>query len=134
MELIGCASQIEKYDARISNIKEKESSDWEYRTGKYSIIMPENARDIINEGRQLNHCVGRAGYIEKMAKGNCRILFLRNNQDIHKPLITMEEVNGVIRQCYGYGDSLNKDPEIRDFIKEYAEHKGLSIQACIYSE
>ncbi|MBP3279714.1 MAG: PcfJ domain-containing protein [Butyrivibrio sp.] len=134
IDLIGCVSQIEKYDARISNIKEKESSDWEYRTDKYSIVMPENARDIINEGRQLNHCVGRAGYIEKMAKGNCRILFLRSNNDIHKPLITIEEVKGVIRQCYGYGDSINTNPEIRDFIKEYAEAKGLSIQACVYSK
>lgn len=134
VELIGCASQIERYDARISNIKKKESSDWEYRTGKYSIIMPENARDIINEGRQLNHCVGRAGYIEKMAEGNCRILFLRNNQDIHKPLITMEEVDGAIRQCYGYGDSINTDLEIRDFIKEYAGVKNLTISARIYRE
>ena len=134
VELIGCVSQIEKYDARISSIREKESSDWEYRTEKYSVIMPENARDIINEGRQLNHCVGRAGYIEKMAAGNCRILFLRKNQDIQNPLITIEEVNGVIRQCYGYGDSINKDPEIRDFIKAYAEHKGLSIQALTYKE
>ncbi len=134
VEMIGCANQIEKFDACIRGRKEKERSDWEYRTKKYSILMPENALDIINEGRVLNHCVGRAGYIEKMAYGNCRILFVRDNKDIHKPLITMEEQGGDIKQCYGYGDSINKDPEIRDFIKAYAEHKGLSIQACIYSE
>lgn len=94
---------------------------------------PRNAYEIIDEGRGLDHCVGRAGYIESMAANMCTILFLRDNENLSAPLITIEEKQGSIKQCYGYRDSINHNIQIRDFIIEYAKRRELSIDAEIYS-
>ncbi len=125
---------IEQYDPEIAEIREKEGKDIEYTDGSYSILMPSSAGDIIREGRMLHHCVGHGGYIERMARRQCRILFLRENKDITKPLITIEERNGKICQCYGFADSINRDVRIRDFIKEFASKRGWEIRAPIYSD
>ncbi len=133
VEIIRCSDQIGHYTAAIAERKQKEAKEIEYTDGIYSIIMPDDAEDIIREGRELDHCVGRAGYIERMANGVCRILFLRKNESLKHPLITIEERDAAIRQCYGYRDGYNKDPKIRDFIKDYAERRKLRIDCVIYS-
>lgn len=133
IEIIRCSDQITHFTAAIAERKQKEAKEIEYTDGTYSIIMPDDAEDIIREGRELDHCVGRAGYIERMANGVCRILFLRKNDDLLRPLITIEERDGVIRQCYGYRDGYNKDPKIRDFIKEYAAIRVFRIECVIFS-
>lgn len=134
MGLITGKKTIEEYNRDIIYRKKSEAEDIEYTNGRYSIIMPEDAKDIIREGRILHHCVGHGGYIEAMARRECRILFLRDNQKITEPLITIEERSGRIRQCYGLADSYNKNEEIRDFIKEYAAVRGWEIDAVIYSD
>ncbi len=125
---------IEKNDKFIIDRKRREAEVIEYTNGKYSVLMPDSAADIIREGRILHHCVGHGGYIEAMAEGQCRILFVRDNLCIDKPLITMEERAGRIKQCYGFEDSLNANPEIRDFIGEYLKVQGWENEAVIYSE
>ena len=131
VDIIGCSGQITKYTAAIEERHEKEAASTEYTDGSYSILMPKNAIEIIREGRELQHCVGRAGYIQAMAAGRCTILFLRDNKDLNTPLITIEVRDGSIMQCYGFRDSYNKDPGIRDFVKEYASLHGLEIYAVI---
>ncbi len=127
IDIIRCADRINGYTECISARKEKEAKKREFRGEKYSIVMPRDAEDIIREGQVLEHCVGRAGYIEAMSRYECTILFLRNNEDLGKPLITIEERGGAIRQCYGFRDSYNSDPEISAFIEEYARQKKLKI-------
>ncbi len=131
--IIRCSDQIKLYTAAITERKQKEAKEIEYTDGTYSIIMPEDANDIIREGRELDHCVGRAGYIARMAKGYCRILFLRKNDDKGRSLLTIEERDGAIRQCYGFRDSYNKDAKIRDFIIEYAQRRNLRIDCTVFS-
>ncbi len=133
-EVISCSNQIEQYSAAIEERYKNEAKKREYTNGKYSILMPQNAFEIILEGRELEHCVGRAGYIGAMAVNHCTILFLRDNNKKDKPLITIEERDGEIKQCYGFKDSYNHNIEIRDFIQEYASIHKLTINATIYKE
>ncbi len=134
MGIIRNSSLIADHSPAIRERKKKETRKWEYTNDVYSILMPEDAEDIIREGRLLQHCVGSAGYIGAMAREKCTILFLRKNGDTGKPLITIEERDGAIRQCYGFRDSINTDPAIRDFIEEYAAKHDLKIEARIYTE
>lgn len=133
VDIMKCAEQVTKYTMAILERKEKEARKFEYTDGKYSILMPKDAREIIREGRELQHCVGSAGYIKAMAANFCTILFLRNNQDLDSPFITIEEHDGSIRQCYGFRNSYNKNAEIRDFIKGYAALHNFKIDAVIFS-
>lgn len=99
VDIMNCSDQIVKYTAAIEERHEKEARKIEYTNGKYSILMPKDAREIIREGRELQHCVGRAGYIQSMAAGKSMILFLRESKDLDTPLITIEVRDGKIRQC-----------------------------------
>lgn len=123
---------IEECDKDIAMRKQCEADEVEYTDGSFSVLMPSDAKEIIREGRILHHCVGHGGYIEAMARRECRILFLRDNSKIREPLITMEERSGAIVQCYGFADSINKDEKIRDFINEYAKQRKLKIRAMTY--
>ncbi|MCR5223021.1 MAG: PcfJ domain-containing protein [Lachnospiraceae bacterium] len=134
LDIMGCSENITVHTAAIEKRKKEEAKDREYTNGFYSILMPKDAKDIVREGRILCHCVGRAGYIEAMAAGFCTILFLRDDRNLDTPLITIEERDGRIRQCYGRLDSYNKNAKIRDFIMEYALLKDLEIDAVIYKE
>lgn len=115
------------YSAVIERRKKQEAHKKEYSNGTYSVIMPKNADEIVEEGRYLRHCVGTAGYIEAMAANRCTILFLRDNKKINTPLITIEERDGAIRQCYGARDTYNTNEQIRDFIMEYASLHDLKV-------
>ncbi|MCR5324969.1 MAG: PcfJ domain-containing protein [Lachnospiraceae bacterium] len=146
LDILDCSENFRKYSEKIAELKKSEARKVEYSKGNYSIIMPKDALDIITEGRVLQHCVGRAGYIELMASGRCHILFIREKAHPGKPLITMEvrfddimdtfgkKRSGTIRQVYGFRDSYNHDPKIRDLIKKYASKMGYEITAVIYSE
>lgn len=133
VDIMSCSEQITKYTAAIENRHDKEAGKTEYTNGNYSILMPRDASDIIREGRELQHCVGRAGYIQAMAAGRCMILFLRDNKEIDTPLITIEVRDGRIIQCFGFRDSYNHNLHIRDFVQDYASLHKLRIEAVIYS-
>lgn len=63
------------------------------------IKLPENSDEIKKEGIALRHCVG--GYVDKVAKGETIILFIRKEDEPDKPYYTMEWKGKVI-QCRGY--------------------------------
>ena len=67
------------------------------------IVVPEDDRQIINEGKILHHCVG--GYAERHMTGKAKILFLRKEKTPWRSYITIEmcgkKGNG-IRQIHGY--------------------------------
>ena len=68
-----------------------------------------------------------------MAVGKCIILFLRDNKELNTPLITIEVRDERIRQCFGFRDSYNCNPQIRDFVQDYAALHKFKIDAVIYS-
>lgn len=83
---------------------------YEFAYGGYSIIAPESVEDIVNEGKELHHCVG--GYAARHFSGVLEILFLRKTSNLGTPLITLELAHRkesrskvTIRQMYGKNNS-----------------------------
>lgn len=75
------------------------------------VTVPEDDRQIINEGKTLHHCVG--GYAERHMSGAATILFLRKEKTPHRSYITIEmcgERGNDIRQIHGYRNE-RKDGE-----------------------
>ncbi|AYP68323.1 hypothetical protein PQE75_gp156 [Bacillus phage vB_BcoS-136] len=92
------------------------------KKSKYAVIIPETAEDIIKEGNELSHCV--ASYVKDVIADRCKILFLREIDNMDKPLATIEVRGFNIRQARGYSNiAINQ--EQKDFIKEWAEEKNL---------
>lgn len=87
------------------------------------IRQPYTAKEIIAEGKALDHCVG--GYAERHANGATTIMFLRRQSDPLKPYYTMEVSNDFkIKQCYGYQNNRNspKTEDIYLFEERYQEY------------
>lgn len=61
---------------------------YEWSNGSYKIICPKTQEDLVEEGRQMAHCVG--SYAQNVADGNCMIFFLRRANDPLKSLVTIQ--------------------------------------------
>lgn len=81
------------------------------------LILPHETEEFIKEGKALHHCVGRMGYNEKMAKGQCLIFFIRKQEELNVPFVTMEydPKKKKIRQFYADHNSTPEE-SVRDII------------------
>nr|DAO97790.1 MAG TPA: PcfJ like protein [Caudoviricetes sp.] len=87
------------YEKRYKKLKKKYS----FSAMGLSIVVPEDDREIINEGKTLHHCVG--GYAERHMVGAATILFLRKEKTPQRSYITIEMCGAKgndIRQIHGY--------------------------------
>lgn len=97
--------------------------EWEYAYKGMSIILPTNSSDIVDEGVSLHHCVG--SYTNQVVQGRTNILFLRNNKDLDKSLVTVEVNNkGKLVQARGLFNRSLQDNEVK-FIDKWKEVKSI---------
>lgn len=100
------------------SIKEK----YEYANGKYAVVVPNGALDIIMEGAMLHHCVGSSSrYWDRIERQETFILFLRKASAPHLPYYTLEvEPDGTIRQKRTKYDRQGSDiKEAEEFLLEW---------------
>ena len=98
----------------------------EYISEKYGlrIVAPTEPSDLQREGRVLHHCVG--GYVDSVAQGVEKILFIRRNDMPSEPYFTMDVTSdGTIRQIHSYSN-LHPTPES---IKEAYRVSGQRVYA-----
>lgn len=105
-------------------LKDTSYKNLSYKGIKYSVLLPKNANDIINEGKQLSHCGG--SYVDLVKNKKTMMLFMRNNENLEKSLITLEVRNNTLRQYAGFGDRYPNEEEM-EFIYEYCKVKKLDI-------
>lgn len=118
-ELVGIYKDAQ-FEIHNTNIKQR-APEWEkyvYSNEKYIIVPPKNAYDLVNESNSLNHCVKI--YADRVASGRTLILFVRDTEDINKPLYTLEydEKKQKQLQFRGKGNG-NPSKEAMDFIQEW---------------
>jgi hypothetical protein len=85
------------------------------------MIRPaESAKELIDEGSALNHCVG--GYAKNYADGLTGIFFIRKISEPERPYFTMELHENRIRQTRGLRNC-DPDKKVQAFIKAFTEAK-----------
>lgn len=80
------------------------------------ILCPNNAEEIKAEGRSLHHCVG--SYVERVAKGETMILFIRKEKEPDTPFYTLEYRDGKVAQCRGKNNCSMTD-EVKAFVEAF---------------
>lgn len=82
---------------------------------KYSLIVPKCSQDILDEGKQLKHCVGT--YIDRIVEGDSIILFVRKTSSINESYYTLEINPNTMTmvQCRGLNNK-TANKEILKFI------------------
>lgn len=114
----------QKYDEELF-VNVYKDLDLNFEGKKYSIVIPNSTSDVIDEGMQLNHCV--KSYINYVLDGKCHILFMRNNDDIKSPFITLELRGNKIIQAKAIGNTYPEESEIK-FIKKYCKNKNFEFK------
>ena len=92
-------------------------------TGKtFALIVPKEAFDLINEGNTLHHCVG--SYIERIAKKESLIFFIRKIDDLAHSYFTLEidPKNLKVVQCRG-DHNVSADNKILNFVHKWQKEK-----------
>ena len=93
---------------------------YSYKKDGLTVIPPKTSKEIVKEGQKLHHCV--ASYVEKVAKSECVILFIRQTEDIQKPFYTMEIRNGKVVQIHGQNHAA-PTPEVNKFLEQWKRKK-----------
>ncbi len=101
----------------------KESEFKDYGDGDYKIVVPSSPNDLVKESEALSHCV--KGYIDRVAKEETTILFVRKKDEVSKPFVTIEVKGGRLIQTRGYENS-NPNKEVRDFVKKFCTSFGIA--------
>lgn len=95
-----------------------------YNDKNFSIVIPNSTQDIEKEADELKHCVRL--YIPKVCKGETFICFLRQNDNLDTPLVTLEVKNGYLMQAYGLNDSKPSEEALM-FLRKWANKKDLKL-------
>lgn len=80
------------------------------------LVVPKSGDEIRAEGEALHHCVG--GYVERVAKGETNIFFVRKADEPDKSYFTMEWNHNKISQCRGM-KNCGMPPEVRAFTQVF---------------
>lgn len=103
---------------------EKYLSDYAYESGEYIILMPSSLCEILQEAQSQHNCLHH--YVLSAAGDKTIILFMREKKREQDSLITIEVVDGVIRQAFRAYNEIPSEKE-RLFLEEYAKSKNLAF-------
>jgi len=87
----------------------------------YSVLVPKEMKDIATEGNAQHHCV--ASYAPKVAKGDTIIVFLRDNDELDKPLVTVEIRGNAIVQARGFANRVATSDEKQALTRFAKKHE-----------
>lgn len=117
------AERVMLEERRIAKLKEKErkavkylekyEKQYSFTDGTYSIIIPHTIKEIVDEGKAMQHCVG--GYAGRHMEGTLTILFLRMSTKPDKSLYTIEMHGKALTQVQGYNNRTPLTPEAKAF-------------------
>lgn len=115
-----------KLIATCENFSEQSEAikDLAYTGSKYSIVIPTKPEELAEEGINLSHCVGQ--YIDRVANGECHILFLRYRDIPEQSLVTLQLSGKQICQAQGMNRRSLTTQEYR-FLKQWGRERKLRL-------
>lgn len=105
-------------------VNKQEYKELEYVGKTFSVIVPREAENVSQEGKDLGHCVG--SYVKSIEDEKTKIAFLRRNKNIDKPNVTVEIRDGALVQARGRFNRSITDEE-RNFLSRYCETKKIRM-------
>ena len=91
---------------------------YQYQSKELMMIPPHSAKEIVDEGAALHHCVRL--YIKNVAEKKSVILFVRSVDEPDKSLCTVEVKDGQVTQARGF-DNEEPPAQITAFIEQWKQ-------------
>ncbi|RBT46669.1 hypothetical protein EB10_02821 [Enterococcus hirae] len=102
------------YRERLEKIKKLEQE-----IDEYMFLVPKKLEEIVEEGKNLNHCVG--SYVEKHKTGETTIIFMRKKESQDQSLYTIEYKNKHIVQIQGYKNKEVIPEKVREVANKWVK-------------
>ena len=123
----------EKKDEFFQAETERYGRLYAYKTDAYMIIPPKDMKDLFEEGRKLNHCVG--SYSDRIIAGETCIMFVRKTEEPDKPYFTIEisQRNSVVIQLRANSNrciNRSTEKELIEFLKEWSRKKQVALNGA----
>lgn len=116
-----------KYDIAIKKMHGDLNKTYSWEWKDYRVIVPSGAMEIVHEGQRLHHCVG--SYLDRVAKKETVILFLRKKENVESSYYTMEVRKGEIIQCRGMSNkSYDEVSELIKVINKFKRDRLLPLK------
>lgn len=106
-------AELKEKERKAVKYLEKYEKQYSFTNGEYTIIIPHTVKEITDEGKNMNHCVG--GYAGRHMEGTLTILFLRMSAKPDKSLYTIEMHGKTLTQVQGYNNRTPLTPEAKAF-------------------
>lgn len=118
-ESLSCGS------SKITEAMKNKWKKWEYEEDEFSVVSPLTLGEIALEGIELHHCA--KAYVEKVAKNETNVLFIRMTDDINTPFYTVEIDNkGCLLQIAGFANYYpSGNNAILEFVKRWCKKKSI---------
>ncbi len=91
---------------------------YQYQSKELMMIPPHSAKEIVDEGAALHHCVRL--YVKNVAEKESVILFVRSVDEPDKSLCTVEVKDGQVTQARGF-DNAEPPAQITAFIEQWKQ-------------
>lgn len=91
---------------------------YQYQSKELMMIPPHSAKEIVDEGAALHHCVRL--YVKNVAEKKSVILFVRSVDEPDKSLCTVEVKDGQVTQARGF-DNEEPPAQIMAFIEQWKQ-------------
>lgn len=91
---------------------------YQYQSKELMMIAPHSAKEIVDEGAALHHCVRL--YVKNVAEKKSVILFVRSVDEPDKSLCTVEVKDGQVTQARGF-DNEEPPAQITAFIEQWKQ-------------
>ena len=100
---------------------DKHSEAWEFEYGDFKVVIPTTATDIIDEGKNMHHCVG--SYVNAVLDNTTYICFIRHKDTPNDCYITCQvHTNGEIGQYFLAYDRHIRTDEDKEFKRAFQNH------------
>lgn len=114
--------KLRKENRLIKQRQKRIDDQFYFESQGFLIKAPAEAKDIIQEGSRLGHCVGGDSYIRRHATGETMILFIREVNKPEIPFYTLELTGDRVNQVRGKRNEL-PTKEVAAFVNEWTDKK-----------
>ncbi len=111
-----------EYDEKLRRANRRRPGSWQERNNGYVVRYPQTINDFCREAVYMSNCL--LAYVDALINGDTTILFIRKEDDINMPFITMEIFDNELMQAY---HRFNEDctPQEADWIQAYCDRHGI---------
>lgn len=111
-----------EHHKQIRRSNRKRESSWQERGTGYVVRYPQTINDFCREAVYMSNCL--LTYVDALINGDTTILFVRREDDVNMPFITMEIFGNELMQAY---HRFNEDCTLQEatWIREYCDRHGI---------